>query len=257
MKINRRNFLKGSLILGASSSANAFSFKNPGLDKQDPRYIGDESKNYAMVIDLRACVGCQACTSVCLVENDVPHDQNRTFVTEMEIGEFPYTKKGFLPQLCNHCQNPACVSVCPTGATFKRKDGIVVVDSEVCWGCGYCESACPYDKRYMNHKTKVADKCTFCAHRVDNGLLPACVETCVGGARVFGDLNDENSEISKLFRTFPTAVLKKEQGTKPKVYYIGLDDRLQELLHVTPSLDDLMKQSLNQMHKEWFVRGDL
>lgn len=254
MKTNssRRGFIKGSLLLGAATGASAFSFKNPGLDRKDPRFIGDKTKKYAMVIDLRQCVGCQACTSVCLVENNVPNEQNRTFVTEMEIGEFPHTRKAFLPQLCNHCDEPSCVPVCPTGATFKREDGIVVVDSEVCWGCGYCESACPYDKRFMNHETKVADKCTFCAHRVDNGLLPACVETCVGGARIFGDLNDKNSQVSKLVNSFSINVLKKEQGTKPQVFYIGLDDRMQEVLHVTPALDDLLKKHLG-IHKEWRV----
>lgn len=249
-----KGLASGALGMASLSSLNAFSLSIPGRTNKDPRYTGDKTKYYAMVIDLRKCVGCQACTSVCLVENDVPHEQYRTFVTEMEIGEFPDVRKGFLPQLCNHCENPPCVSVCPTGATFARDDGIVVVDSEVCWGCGYCESACPYDKRFMNHKTKVADKCTFCAHRLDKNLLPACVETCVGGARIIGDLNDPNSNVSKLIKNHPTSVLKKSQGTKPKVFYIGLDNRLEELVNATPSLDDLVKKYLNEPQKEWSVQ---
>src|SRR3546814_4406200 len=99
-----------------------------------------------------------------------------------------------LPRLCNHCDTPPCVPVCPVQATFQREDGIVLVDNERCVGCGYCVQACPYDARFVNHETKTADKCTFCEHRLEAGLLPACVESCVGGARVIGDLNDRSEE---------------------------------------------------------------
>lgn len=138
-----------------------------------------------------------------------------------------------------------------TGATFKRKDGIVVVDSEICWGCGYCLSACPYDKRYFNSETKVADKCTFCAHRLQDGLLPSCVETCVGGARIFGDRNDPNSEVSKMLATFPTSVLKPYQGNAPQVFYISLDSRLEAVHKATPMLDDVAQKELGLLDKEW------
>ncbi|WP_320033683.1 sulfate reduction electron transfer complex DsrMKJOP subunit DsrO [Halarcobacter sp.] len=253
MDESKRNFIKGGLatLFVATTSAKAFSLKNPGRDEEDLRYIGNKNKQYAMVIDLRQCVGCQACTSACMVENDVPINQNRTSVTEMELGEFPDVRKAFLPQLCNHCDDPACVPVCPTGATFKREDGIVVVDSEICWGCGYCANACPYDKRFMNSKTKVMDKCTFCAHRVDEGLLPACVETCVGGARIFGDLNDKTSEVSKLLANYPTNTLKTEQGTKPQVFYIGLDGRVENVLNATANLDDIMRKEIGLDKQEW------
>jgi tetrathionate reductase subunit B len=252
---SRRNFLRKGLAstafaMLASSQASAFSLKNPGRDEEDSRYIGQKGKHYAMVIDLRQCVGCQACTASCIVENNVPIGQHRTFVTEAELGEFPDVRKGFLPQLCNHCDEPACVPVCPTGATFKREDGIVVVDNEVCWGCGYCISACPYDKRYFNKDTKTADKCTFCAHRVDDGLLPACVETCVGGARIFGDLNDKNSDVYTLINSLSTTHLKPYEGTKPQVFYIGLDSRLTEILNSTQSLDDLIKEQIG-IEEEW------
>jgi len=252
---SRRDFLKKGTFtsLAVAGTANAFSLKNPGRDSKDSRYLGKKSAHYIMVIDLRKCVGCQACSAVCKVENQVPHDQYRTFVSEFELGEFPNVRKGYLPQLCNHCDEPSCVSVCPTGATFKREDGIVVVDNEVCWGCGYCISACPYDKRYFNAQTKVADKCTLCAHRVDKGLLPACVETCVGGARVFGDANDPDSEVSKLLATFPTQVLKPEQGNKPQVFYIALDNRIEEVTNATTPLDDLMKQHYGVLEREWAI----
>ncbi len=260
-KNSRRNFLKKGLsttafAMLATSQANAFSTQNPGRDAEDSRYIGQKGKHYAMVIDLRQCVGCQACTASCIVENNVPIGQHRTFVTEAELGEFPDVKKGFLPQLCNHCDEPACVPVCPTGATFKREDGIVVVDNEVCWGCGYCINACPYDKRYFNQKTKTADKCNFCAQRVDKGLLPGCVETCIGGARVFGDINDRNSDVSKLLNNFSTTVLKEAEGTKPQVFYINLDSKLTELFGTTQSLDDMVKAE-EGFHTEWQkVRGE-
>jgi tetrathionate reductase subunit B len=252
---SRRGFLKKGLAttafaMIADTDASAFSLKIPGRDMQDARHIGQEGKHFVMVLDLRKCIGCQACTSVCKVENNVPQGQYRTFVSETEMGAFPDVRKGFLPQLCNHCDEPACVPVCPTGATFKRKDGVVVVDNEVCWGCGYCISACPYDKRYFNKKTKTADKCNFCAQRVDKGLLPACVETCIGGARVFGDINDKNSQVYKLISNFSTSVLKEAQGTKPQTFYISLDSRLEELFATTQSLDDMVK-SEDGFKQEW------
>jgi tetrathionate reductase subunit B len=252
---SRRSFLKKGLAttafaMFAAAEANAMSLQIPGRDKHDPKYIGQKGKHFVMVLDLRKCIGCQACTSVCKVENQVPQEQYRTFVTETELGEFPDVRKAFLPQLCNHCEQPACVPVCPTGATFKREDGIVVVDNDVCWGCGYCISACPYDKRYFNERTKTADKCNFCAQRVDKGLLPACVETCVGGARVFGDINDKNSDVYKLVNNFSTTVLKEAQGTKPQTFYISLDSRLEELFSTTQSLDDMVKAE-EGFTREW------
>ena len=134
-----------------------------------------------------------------------------------------------LPRLCNHCEEPPCIPVCPVSATYKRPDGIVVVNNERCVGCAYCVQACPYDARFINHETNKADKCTFCAHRVEAGLLPACVETCVGGARIFGDLNDPNGYLRKELdaNKDQLKVLKPEEGTKPQVFYIGLDERFE------------------------------
>ncbi|QNJ78396.1 4Fe-4S dicluster domain-containing protein (plasmid) [Escherichia coli] len=121
---------------------------------------------------------------------------------------------------------PSCVPVCPTGATFKRNDGIVLINQDICWGCGACVTACPYDARFINTETKTADKCTFCAHRIEQGLVPACVETCVGAARVFGDLNDEESEVHKLYSDHITNVLNPATGNKPQVFYIGLNNEM-------------------------------
>ena len=119
-----------------------------------------------------------------------------------------------------------CLYVCPTGATFQRDDGIVVVNNDWCVGCGYCVQACPYDARFINHETQTADKCTFCEHRLEAGLLPACVESCVGGARVIGDLNDADSEINQRMQADKDdiKVLKPGMKTEPRVFYIGLPD---------------------------------
>ncbi|MFB2948955.1 4Fe-4S dicluster domain-containing protein, partial [Aeromonas hydrophila] len=128
---------------------------------------GDGRKRYGMLIDLRRCVGCQACTVACTIENQPPLGQFRTTVSQYEVSDVAALAAPasllMLPRLCNHCAEPACLDVCPTGATFQRDDGIVVVNNDWCVGCGYCVQACPYDARFINHETNTADKCTFCA----------------------------------------------------------------------------------------------
>lgn len=189
--------------------------------------------HWGMLVDLRKCIGCQACTIACINENDVPEGSFRTIVSTYAVKQNEQAGQPagtyVLPRLCNHCEEPPCVPVCPVGATFKRADGLVLVDGDRCVGCGYCVLACPYDARFINHQTGKADKCTFCGHRLEAGLLPACVETCVGGARIFGDLNDPKSELRLRMNAASDQlkVLKPELGTKPNVYYIGLDERFQ------------------------------
>jgi len=145
-------------------------------------------------------------------------------VDYVEKGDYPNVSRSFLPRLCNHCSKPQCVDVCPTGATWKRKeDGIVVVDPDICIGCKYCLQACPYDARFINPVTGAADKCDFCQHRVEKGLEPSCVNACIGGARIFGDLNDPSSKISRMIAKNPVTVLRQEMGTEPNVFYIAAD----------------------------------
>lgn len=208
-------------LAGASQAATVF---NPGQPQRRP---GMEGKRFGMLVDLRKCIGCQACTVSCSVENQAPIGQFRTTVLQYEVdrpGSAPAMVS--LPRLCNHCEEPPCVPVCPVQATFQRSDGIVLVDNERCVGCGYCVQACPYDARFINHETQTADKCTFCDHRLEVGLLPACVESCVGGARVIGDLNDAGSEINRRMEAHKDdiKVLKPDMKTEPRVYYIGLPD---------------------------------
>jgi tetrathionate reductase subunit B len=179
------------------------------------------SPNWVMVIDLRKCVGCQACTVACGIENATPVGYFRTFVTVEEISVGSQIRRSIIPRTCNHCANAACVKVCPTKATYKRADGIVVVDNTRCIGCGYCVQTCPYQARFINPVTRTADKCSYCLHRLEAGLLPACVESCVGGARVFGDLANPSCAAGRLLETRHTYVLKEDFGTQPQVFYIG------------------------------------
>lgn len=180
--------------------------------------------HWGMLIDLRKCTGCHACSVACKAEFSVPLGEYRSSVDYIEKGEFPDVSRHFLPRLCNNCDKPACVSVCPTGATWKREeDGIVVIDPDVCIGCKYCVHACPYEARFINPVTGSADKCDFCLHRVLEGQVPACVEACNPGARIFGDLNDPKSKISRMIATEPVQVLLPEQGTSPQVFYIAAE----------------------------------
>ncbi len=237
--VTRRALLSGGAGLAAATVASrpaAAATVNPGYDSGDPVYVGQKGRRWAMLIDLRKCIGCQACTVACKFENNVPEGHFRTWVPDVELGTFPDVRRAFLPRLCNHCERPSCIEVCPSGATFQRKDGIVEIDHEVCWGCGACVDACPYDARFIDPVTKTADKCTFCTQRVDQGLLPACVETCVGGARQFGDLNDPDSPVSRALRSEPVQVLKPGTGNEPRVFYIGLPHELQNNLPGRPTL---------------------
>lgn len=214
--IGRRTFLKTSAATGTAIAASTVS---PALNAKPAA-----KKRYGMLIDIRRCYGVHACSVACKAENDVPLGQTRSWVEYIEKGTYPNVTRSFLPRLCNQCEKPACVSVCPTGATWKREeDGIVVVDDDICIGCKYCVHACPYDARYPNPVTGTVDKCDFCIHRVAKGLEPACVEACPSRARIFGDLNDPESEISKMIATNPVTVLRPEKGTEPNVFYIAAD----------------------------------
>ena len=207
---------------------------------------------WAMVADLRSCVGCQTCTAACKQANATPPEVQWRRVLDMEFGKYPDVQRAFVPVGCQHCDDPPCMDVCPTTATRKRADGIVTIDYDLCIGCAYCAVACPYQARYKttrpgnaygpemaNEKKRhddsrraVATKCTFCVDRIDAGVAkglvpgvdpeatPACVNICPVNARIFGDLKDPQSNISKIIADNPTIVLREELGTRPSVYYI-------------------------------------
>jgi len=201
---------------------------------------------YGMGIDIDKCIGCGRCADACKAENNVPRDPHhfRTWVERYVIqddGEtvvdspdggiegFP-EKSGenvlrtfFVPKLCNHCANPPCVQFCPVGATFTTEDGVVLVDEDYCIGCRYCIQACPYGARFLHPTKRVAQKCTFCYHRITQGLLPACVEVCPTGARIFGEVHRRSSPLERFRRFNEIQVLKPHLNTDPKVFYANLD----------------------------------
>ncbi len=220
--VDRRAFLK-SLGTGTVLAGAAVGGVMAAAESEETPEVETEAQ-YGMVIDLRRCIGCQACSVACKAESDVPLKVARSWVEYTEKGEYPNVGRTFLPRLCNHCSKPHCTRVCPTGATYKRpQDGIVVVDQGVCIGCLYCAQACPYTARFLNPVTRFVDKCDLCIHRVSNGVVPSCVNTCQGRARIFGDLNDPTTEVSQIVAREPVQVIRRGMGTEPNVYYIGLD----------------------------------
>ncbi len=197
---------------------------------------------YGMVVDLKRCIGCNACVVACKSEHNTPSGVFQTTVLEKEIGVFPEANRVFVPVLCNHCEKPVCVEVCPTRATTQRPDGVVMIDYEKCIGCCACIEHCPYRVRELVRDSRtvypdgrstfekpvhrrildrVATKCDFCYHRLDRGEVPACCEVCPTAARVFGDLNDPGSPAGRLLRAYPAWQMMPEKGTQPCVYYIG------------------------------------
>ncbi len=180
--------------------------------------------NYGFAIDLPKCIGCHACTIACKAEHQIPVGVNRCWVKTVEKGTFPDTRRFFFPVLCNQCDEAPCARICPTNALFKRRDGIVDLHSDVCIGCRACMVACPYDQLFIDPNTHTAEKCNFCANRVENDLLPACVSVCPTECRIFGDLDDPASEVARIAHQEAVTVRKPEKGTIPKVFYIGAED---------------------------------
>jgi Fe-S-cluster-containing dehydrogenase component len=181
---------------------------------------------YGFVLDQTRCIGCHACTVACKSENEVPLGAFRTWVKYIEKGTFPDARRHFAVLRCNQCDDSPCTTICPTTALFRRKDGIVDFDSSRCIGCKSCMQACPYDALYIDPFENTAAKCNFCSHRVDAGLAPACEIVCPTQAIISGDLDDPESAVSKIVAREPVQVRKPDQGTKPKVFYVGADAAL-------------------------------
>ncbi len=258
--MNKREFLKG-LILFFPAGGLLRAIAREAAAKETTGATGEKAgvtaaakaydpagHYYGMGIEIDKCIGCNRCVEACKTENNVP-DQPfffRTWVERYVIkwdGEVvvenisvkdkkskaaaqedrDVVRSFFVPKLCNHCANPPCVQVCPVGATFSTKDGVVLVDKKRCIGCRYCIQACPYGARYLDPRTRTADKCTFCYHRVVKGLLPACMEVCPTRARIFGDLKSKASRLVRFARMNKVHVLKPALNSEPKVYYAQLD----------------------------------
>lgn len=176
---------------------------------------------WAKVIDQTLCIGCHACTTACKSENVVPVGVSRTYVKSVDVGIFPEARRFFQVTRCNQCADAPCINACPTSAMFKRTDGIVDFNKAICIGCKACMAACPYDAIFINPDDHSAEKCNFCAHRVDSGLEPACVVICPVEAIVVGDLNDPNSRVARIINRQPVSVRKPEKETSPTLFYKG------------------------------------
>jgi len=184
-----------------------------------------ESLRWGMVINTKRCLDCKACMVACKVENSLPCGKWRNWVRNDASGFGRRTQ--YQPGQCMQCDQPSCVAACPVGATWKRADGVVVIDPAKCIGCGNCVTACPYGARYRDALTRVADKCDFCSHRLQEGRPPACVETCPTRARIFGDLNDPESEAAKLLKSQKVVtVIAPQFDTKPQIFYLAGTDIL-------------------------------
>jgi Fe-S-cluster-containing dehydrogenase component/formate-dependent nitrite reductase membrane component NrfD len=179
---------------------------------------------YGFVIDQSRCIGCHACTVACKAEHEVPVGVFRTWVQYVERGHYPDTHRSFAVLRCNHCDNAPCTTICPTRALYRREDGIVDFDKDRCIGCKACMQGCPYDAIYIDPNTHTAAKCNYCAHRTDRGLEPACVIVCPVNAIIPGDLDNPETQIARLVSREKVAVRKPEQGTQPKMFYIGVDE---------------------------------
>jgi Fe-S-cluster-containing dehydrogenase component/formate-dependent nitrite reductase membrane component NrfD len=178
---------------------------------------------WAKVIDHTRCIGCHACTTACKSENEVPLSVTRTYVKYVDAGYFPQARRSFQVTRCNQCEDAPCVTACPTAAMFRRSDGIVDFDKSICIGCKACIAACPYDAIFINPDDKSAEKCNFCAHRLDVGLEPACVVVCPTQALLVGDMNDPLSAVSQIINREAVSVRRPEKETRPKVFYKGAD----------------------------------
>jgi len=255
--INRREFCKKAIIAvgGLMLPLTALEVFNP--KRLQAEKDGKSDLRWVFLVDIHKCVGCGFCVKACKIENDVTYDANVTrtwveryllakdgkvsidspkgardgFITQKidqahkglkEIRPGDISKAFFVPKLCNQCENPPCVQVCPVGATYQTADGVVLVDRSWCIGCGYCIMGCPYGVRFFHPELHVAEKCNFCYHRLSKGMMSACADACPFGARRIGNIRDPQDPVTKIITSEQVSVLKEEFGTKPQVFYLGL-----------------------------------
>lgn len=247
--VDRREFVNACLKAAGATAPIVFGVVRLTAQEQGTGADAEELTEhlFGMGIDIDKCIGCGRCVAACKIENDVPLEGGyfNTWVERYVIqtddqvvvdspnggfdgfsttaSEGEILRTFFVPKLCNQCENPPCVQVCPVGATFTTKDGVVLVDDEYCIGCRYCIQACPYGARWFHPEKHVAAKCTFCYHRIVDGLVPACVEVCPTGARIFGEIELRATPMARFIRQNDIQVLKPHLNTRPKVYYANLD----------------------------------
>lgn len=245
--VSRRDFMRqaaSGCALAATASVIALILPKEAAADATPEYDWTKHR-WVYLIDTRLCIGCGSCVRACRAENGVPEGMYRTWIERYEIpvegesyvdspdgganGFHPVTtglnvqKSFFVPKLCNHCQQTPCIQVCPVGASYRTRDGVILVDAEHCIGCGYCVQACPYGSRFINPGTHTADKCTLCYHRITKGLTTACVGICPVGARRLGDRENPDDPVHDILATERVLVLQPGLLTRPQCYYLGLD----------------------------------
>ena len=186
-----------------------------------PESTDSTTVRWAKVIDHESCIGCHACTTACKSENEVPLSVTRTYVKYVDVGTFPQARRAFQVTRCNQCSDAPCTDACPTSAMYARPDGIVDFDKSICIGCKACIAACPYDAIFINPEDHSAEKCNFCAHRLDVGLEPACVVVCPTEAILVGNLEDPTSKVAEMVGREPLAVRRPEKETRPQLFYRG------------------------------------
>ncbi|MBW2260497.1 MAG: 4Fe-4S dicluster domain-containing protein [Deltaproteobacteria bacterium] len=246
--MSRRTFLVSALQGAGAGAALVIAVPVDSLLADKGRVVERYDWNdhsYLFLVDISRCIGCGMCVKACKKENGVPAAFYRTWVERYTVYDEETThiespegamngfgpsnpatgasKSFFVPKLCNHCKYTPCTQVCPVGASYTTRDGVVMVDRKRCIGCGYCVQACPYGSRYIDPESHTADKCTWCYHRITRGMNPACVQACPKGARLFGDRMRENDPVFEMVETRPVRILQPELLTKPQCYYLGAD----------------------------------
>ncbi len=213
--ISRRRFLGLTAAAGIATALGVPLFKKgASLAEERPR------ARYALIIDTTKCTGCGACIEACRLRNNLP--EGVSYIHRIAKGN--NRNPWFLMVQCQHCANPPCATVCPTNATYRREDGVVLIDERLCVGCKYCMMACPYQARVFDHERGVADKCWLCLPWVLGGGLPACVEACIPGARLFGRADDPQSEVAQLIASGRAQLLHPEFGTEPSILYYIIEE---------------------------------
>jgi Fe-S-cluster-containing dehydrogenase component len=255
--ITRRNLLKNTVRVIGGIALPLSALRIITADEVRAANNDGTKVRWVFLVDTYKCVGCGMCVKACKKENEIPYDANVTrtwveryvltkdgnvyadtpkgardgFITtkiDLGMGKYKDIKKEeidrafFVPKLCNQCESPPCVQVCPVGATYQVPDGVVLVDRKWCIGCGYCIMACPYGVRFFHPVYHVAEKCNYCYHRITKGMTTACVAACPFDARRIGNIKDPNDPVTKIIMTERVGILKEEYGTKPQNYYIGL-----------------------------------
>ena len=223
------------------------------IDEQTPR---TDRVQWAKVIDHTRCIGCHACTTACKSENVVPIGVTRTYVKHVDVGQWPQVRRAHQVTRCNQCAHAPCATACPTAAMFKRADGIVDFDKSICIGCKACMAACPYDAIFINPEDHSAEKCNFCAHRIDVGLEPACVVVCPTQAILIGDMNDQTSYVAQIVNREAVNVRRPEKETLPKLFYKGAHQATLDPLAARRPEAGLFMWSEQQQSVEQVVSGN-